>query len=126
MGGQGSKIAIAVGVFVLAGIIYYSTSGPEKPEVVTESMMVDIICEACGEVSQDTPENLAKVEIRGGIRPAAEGEGLVRRTAKERTLYPCPKCSEPAAVAARYCEEHQKHFPAQNADGSPGRCPDCP
>jgi len=126
MGGTNGKIAIVIVAFALAGGIWYWTSRPEPAPELKDPTLVDLICEACGEHSQDSPEHLLTVLIKGGVRTPTEGGGMTRHQAVERPVYPCPKCNEPTAVMARYCQTHQKYYPAQLAEGGAGKCPDCP
>ena len=125
--GKGLKIGIAIIAFAAAGVVYFITSRPEAlPAEVVEATMVDLICESCGEHSQDTAENLDKVEVPGGVKQPGEGEGAVRRLARLPSKYPCPKCGQTTAVHARLCPDHNVYYPVTSADGGRGKCPQCP
>lgn len=127
MGNNGVKIGIIVAALGAALVIYVLSSREEKlPAEVVQPSMVDLICQDCGEHSQDTADNLAKVEIKGGVRDPGEAGGATRRTAKLASKYPCPKCGQPSAVHAHYCKDHGKYYPVEAAEGGRGKCPDCP
>lgn len=127
MGSKGVKVAIIVVAFLAAGIILYSSFGSEAaPAIEGDVSYTQIICQACGEHYQETPEKLATIEIRTLVPQPSDGEGKIRRNARLRFTYPCAKCGENSAVAAYHCEIHDKYYPAEAADGGRGHCPDCP
>ncbi len=126
MGKNGVKIGIIVVAFAGA-IIAWIVSNREEPlpADVVKPQMVDLVCTECGAHTQDSADNLAKVKIEGGIR-TPEGEGGFRRMAKVRTKYPCSACNQPAAVHAKYCQDHDLYYPAESESGGGGKCPKCP
>jgi hypothetical protein len=127
MGKNGVKILIIVVALGGAAVAYVLGNKSEKlPADAVQPTQVDLICLQCNEHSQDTAENLAKVEIKGGMRTPAEGEKAIRRLAKIPSKYPCPKCGAPEAVHAFYCKDHNIYYPAESPDGGRGKCPQCP
>jgi hypothetical protein len=126
-----TKLILAVVLFAVAIGVYlkYGREPSSAAVYADDARKLDYVCTKCSEHFQPTTEEVQKASVSVGNQQFGEGSPRVRggrTTAHQVVALPCPKCGEKTGVAAVRCEQHNVFYPAENLDGSRGKCPKCP
>lgn len=126
---KNAKIGIAVGLLVLAGVIFYMTAGSSNPEDESarakpdDVQMVDLVCVDSGKHVQlpATQVDQKPIKLRGG-RPSRGNED---KQLEPPTKFECSECESGEAILAVVCPQCNRFIARQKMDGSPNECPEC-
>jgi hypothetical protein len=133
MGSKTGKVVISVVLLLAAVLIFLGSLGklPGQTDQAAQAVEAprDLICTKCGHHFQlSGKEAIARFDAAPDPKPPADASPRIRAARGNRPpkMIACEKCNEFAAVNAAKCEQHGAYFPKINADGSRGRCPQCP
>ena len=129
-GGVGVKVSIIVVALAAAGTIFFVSRREPQATVASDAKPVDVLCTSCGHQYQLAfPEFSRQSSVSEPVdesRAPRAGVGRRRVTRSQEAALTCPSCGAKAARLALHCEKHDKYYAKFNADGTTGKCPDCP
>lgn len=125
--GHRIKIAVTVGGFVLAAILFALSTRAPRPVEADDQRPVDLLCTQCDRHFSVGFEEFAQAAsaVSGADVGPAAGTGRGRSLRERAVEMTCPSCGQRAGKPAAHCPRHNLYYRKHTAKGANARCPKC-
>jgi len=125
--GHRIKIAVTVGGFVLAAILFALASRPPRPVEADDQRRVDLLCTRCDGHFSVGFEEFARAAsaVSDAEKKPAAGTGRERSLRERAVAMTCPSCGQATGRPAAHCPRHDVYYLKHTVKGANARCPKC-